>query len=257
VTYSPRVRVAFVGKGGAGKSTIAGTFARVLAATGAPVLALDSDPMPGMARAIGVASVDEGIPDGALQEYSEAGRRRFRLRAGLTASGLVQEYAVVGPDDVRFLQLGKARGATWANAAQHAAFQNLIAGDLSAYNIVGDLPAGTRQPFQGWARYADVIMVVAEPTAASVLSGRRLARLTDMDTAPRVLLVANRVREPADAEQVARRTGLPLLGSVPFDGRLGDAARTGRAPVDHDPHGPAVRAVASLVQVLLSESGPP
>lgn len=39
------VRVAFVGKGGAGKSSIAGTFARLLAVTGQPVLALDSDPM--------------------------------------------------------------------------------------------------------------------------------------------------------------------------------------------------------------------
>ena len=43
-----RIRLAFVGKGGAGKSTLAGTFARLLGRAGEPVLALDSDPLPGM-----------------------------------------------------------------------------------------------------------------------------------------------------------------------------------------------------------------
>jgi CO dehydrogenase maturation factor len=79
------VRVAFVGKGGAGKSSIAGTFARLLAATGQPVLALDSDPMPGLAFSVGIANVDAGIPDEAVEDYDDDGRRRYRLRAGWCA----------------------------------------------------------------------------------------------------------------------------------------------------------------------------
>jgi len=251
------VRVAFVGKGGAGKSSIAGTFARVLAATGRPVLALDSDPMPGLAFAIGVANVDAGIPDDAMESYDEGGRRRYRLRAGLSADGVVQEYAVRGPDGVRFLQLGKARGARWNNASAHAAFQRVIDElPVQDWHVVGDLPAGTRQAFQGWSRYATTLVVVVEPTAASILSGRRLARLANMSTAPRVLLVASQVRQPADAQDVAARTGLPLVGSVPFDPLLRDAARAGRAPVDADPDAPAVQAVASLVRNLLAEGEP-
>lgn len=246
------MRVAFVGKGGAGKSSIAGTFARALASAGERVLALDSDPMPGLALALGLPSVDAGIPDEAVQEYDGGGRRRYRLRDGLTASDTVEKYAARGPDGVRFLQLGKAAGARWDNARQHAAFQQVIDGlPTDGWSVVGDLPAGTRQPFAGWARYAGTVLVVAEPTPASLLSGRRLTGLARMASAPRVLVVANKVREPSDAELVARRTGLGLLGFVPWDPVLGDAARAGAAPTDFAPHAPAVRAVASLVQTLL------
>lgn len=251
------VRVAFVGKGGAGKSSIAGTFARVLAASGRSVLALDSDPMPGLAQTVGVPNVDAGIPAEAVQTDD---RRQYRLRTGLTAEAMVQQHAVRGPDGVRFLQLGKARGARWDNGPQHAAFQIVLDGLDDGrvgcgWDVVGDLPAGTRQPFQGWGRFATVILVVVEPTAASILSGRRLAGLARMSSAPTVLVVASQVRQPTDAALVAARTGLPLLGSVPFDPRLGASARAGSAPIDHDPTSPGVRAIASLVHIFLSEGG--
>ncbi len=42
-----------VGKGGAGKSVIAGTIARLAARDGARVLALDSDPLPGLSLSLG------------------------------------------------------------------------------------------------------------------------------------------------------------------------------------------------------------
>ncbi len=61
------MRVAFVGKGGAGKSALSGTFARVLARRGDRVLALDSDPMPGMAFSLGVPASDAGLPDDVVE----------------------------------------------------------------------------------------------------------------------------------------------------------------------------------------------
>jgi CO dehydrogenase maturation factor len=247
------VRVAFVGKGGAGKSSVAGTVARLLARAGEQVLALDSDPMPGMALAVGVPDVDAGIPDEAVEEHEVDGRRRYRLRPGLTADEVVEQYAVHAPDGLRFLQLGKARGPRWENSRPHAAFQHVLDGLGDGRTVVGDLPAGTRQAFQGWGRYARTVVVVAEPTAASVLSARRLSRLAQMRTAPRVVVVASRTREPGDGELVAARTGLPLLGTVPFDPALQEAARAGLAPVDHAPDAPAVRAVASLVDRLREE----
>jgi CO dehydrogenase maturation factor len=250
------MRVAFVGKGGAGKSSIAGTFARLLAATGERVLALDSDPMPGLAFALGVEQTDAGLPDEAVEEYEEDGRRRFRVAGGLSGTDAVEKYAVRGPNGVRFLQLGKARGPRWNNTPQHFGFQRILDDVPQAgWSIVGDLPAGTRQPFFGWGRYASTFLVVAEPTPASLLTGRRLARLAAMKTGPQVLVVANKVREPGDAQEVARRTGLPLLGAVPFDPALADADRRGKAVLDHDPGGPTASAVRSLVSALATVPG--
>jgi CO dehydrogenase maturation factor len=251
------MRVAFVGKGGAGKSSLAGTFARVLAERGHKVLALDSDPMPGMAFSLGVPQTDAGLPDDAVEEYDEDGRRRYRLRPGLSGTSAVEQYAAAGPGGVRFLQLGKARGPRWNNTRQHFGFQRVL-DDLpgSDWSVVGDLPGGTRQPFMTWGRYAQTFLVVVEPTPASVLTGRRLARLTATDAAPRVLAVANKVRRPEDVEHVAARTGLPVVGAVPYDPGLAEADRHGAAVLDHGPDGPTAMAVRSLVDALLSDREP-
>ena len=246
------MRVAFVGKGGAGKSSLAGTFARVLGSRGRTVLALDSDPMPGMAFSLGIPLSDAGLPDDAAEEFADEGRRRYRLRAGLTGTAAVEQYAALAPDGVRFLQLGKARGPRWSNTRQHFAFQGVL-DDLPAdgWDVVGDLPAGTRQPFMTWGRYAQTFVVVVEPTSASVLTGRRLARLTSTESTPTVVAVVNKVRHPDDAQEVGERTGLPVLGAVPFDAGVPEADRLGRAVVDHEPDGPTVAAVRSLVDALL------
>jgi CO dehydrogenase maturation factor len=248
------MRVAFVGKGGAGKSSLAGTFARALADRGDRVLALDSDPMPGLAFSLGVAQSDAGLPADVVEEHTDAdGRRRYRLRAGLTGPAVVEQYAVRAPNGVLFLQLGKARGPRWNNTRAHFAFQRVL-DDLpgEGWSVVGDLPGGTRQPFMTWGRYAETFLVVVEPTPASLLTGRRLARLSTGSTAPRVLAVANKVHGPDDAERVAAGTGLRLAGAVPYDPEMGESARRGRAALDHDPDGVTATAVRSLVDALRS-----
>ncbi|MCA1720972.1 MAG: hypothetical protein LC779_07715, partial [Actinobacteria bacterium] len=190
-------------------------------------------------------------------EYDDGGRRRYRLRQGLDGAGAIAQYAVRSPDGVHLLQLGKARGPTWSNTRQHFGFQSVI-DDLPGgdWSIVGDLPGGTKQPFFTWGRYADTFLVVVEPTPASLLTGRRLARLAATSRAPRVLIIANKVRSSDDAQRVAQRTGLPLLGAVPFDPEVGVADRLGRSVLDHEPDGMAVTAVRSLVGALQDETEP-
>ena len=43
------MKIATVGKGGSGKTTVAGTLARILAGEGCKVLAIDGDPNPNLA----------------------------------------------------------------------------------------------------------------------------------------------------------------------------------------------------------------
>ncbi len=248
------MRVAFVGKGGAGKSSIAGVFARLLARDGTPVLALDSDPMPGLAYSLGVPNRDAGIPSEAVEEFEEEGRKRYRLRTGLDATTAVERYATVSPDGVLFVQLGKARGVKGENWRSHQAYQLIVDGlPADEWSVVGDLPGGTRQPFFGWGRYAKIVLVVTEPTPASLLSARRLARLALHPAAPSVLAVANKTRSDSDVDLVARRTGLRVVGNVPYDEAQGRADRSGMALLDLDPATAMVSAVASLVSSLSAE----
>lgn len=250
------MRVAFVGKGGAGKSAIAGTFVRLLARTGAPVLAVDSDPMPGLAFSVGLDRTDAGIPDDAVVERAEGEEGpRFRLRPGLSTAEAIERYAAHGPDGVRFLQFGKMRGRPGDLIRSQMAFFQIRAGLAdSGWNVVGDLPGGTRQPFFGWGDFAETILVVVEPTVKSLRSGRRLAKLGEnQEVRQRIVAVASKARADDDAEWVARGTGLEVIATVPWDEQLAASERRGRAPVDDAPDCPAVQAVGSLLERLVNE----
>lgn len=250
------MRVAFVGKGGVGKSAIAGTFCRALARQGLPVLALDSDPLPGLAFSLGLPIDDAPIPEEAIEERAEGETGpRFRLRTGLSAADAIERYAAVAPDGVRFLQFGKHRGQTQAMFRSQWVFRQ-ITRELpeDRWNVVGDLPGGTRQPFLGWGDYARTVLVVVEPTAKSFLTARRLANLAKVEGRERrVVAVANKVREEGDVDTVARRSGLEVVGAIPWDEALAEAEQQRAAPIDMAPDSAAVRAVESLVHQLSEE----
>ncbi len=247
------MRVAFIGKGGAGKSAIVGIFARLLARRGEPVLVIDSDPMPGLAQSLGMPTTDAGIPDDATVERAEDEEGpRFKLRPGLSASDAIERYAAVGPDGLRLLQFGKLREHVGAlMRSQHAFHQIREELPPDRWHLVGDLPGGTRQPFFGWTRFASVVLVVVEPSEKGMLSGRRLARLGEGEESPdKILAVVNKARRQDDAARVEAGTGLQVVATIPWDDQLADSERRGCAPVDATPEAPAVQAVASLVDQL-------
>jgi CO dehydrogenase maturation factor len=254
---SPALRIAFVGKGGVGKSTVAGTLARVLGQRGHEVLALDSDPMPGLALSLGIDASDAGIPDEAVVEQA-AGTPgpQYLLRPDLTADEAVARYAQPAPDGVRFLQFGKLRDGVGPFARSQHAFRQVVQHlPPDRWSVIGDLPGGTRQPFLGWSDFARTVVVVVEPTAASLLTGRRLARLGQRADRPDVVAVVNKARDAHAASSVSSRTGLVVAAVIPADPEAEEAERRGSAPVDGAPGSALVRAVGLLAD-RLTEGGP-
>jgi len=254
------LRVAFVGKGGVGKSAVAGTFARALARRGDPVLAIDSDPMPGLAFSLGVDVSDAGIPDDAVREREKGeDGPRFRLRDGLSAADAVERYSVPAPDGVRFLQFAKLRGHLGATMKSQFAFRQILE-ELphDRWALVGDLPGGMRQPFFGWGDYASTIFVVVEPTVKSMRAGRRLSRLALIEDPPaEIVVVANKVREDGDVARGEAATGLPVVASVPWDEAFASAEQAGLAPIDAAPTSAAVQAVEAFVDEMVARAGEP
>ena len=97
------MRIAVAGKGGAGKTTIAATLARLLARDGYCVTAIDDDPNPNLAVALGVPPGERErlrrVPRDVLVEQRAAdGTPTLALRQPFAE--VVKEYGVCGPDDV-------------------------------------------------------------------------------------------------------------------------------------------------------------
>lgn len=244
----PTVRVAFAGKGGSGKSVIAGTAARLLARRGQPVLALDVDTLPGLSFSIGAGrGQDAGLPKDLAEKREGQG---WVLREEVSAEELVDRHASDAPDGIRFLQLGKLPG--WVSPGSVVAFRHVVRGfRRPGWSIVGDLAAGTRQAFSGWAAFATRIALVVEPTAASRLTATRLRAMSEAAPEATLGLVLNKVREAGSAEELAAGIDLPVWAQVPYDDRVARAEREGRALVDGSDEGPALTAIAGLVERLL------
>lgn len=248
------LRLAVVGKGGAGKSVVSGTLARLLARRGHRVLALDSDTLPGLSFSLG-ADVPDEAPLNAAAERNEKGR--WKLVKGVGPARAVQRFATDAPDGVRLLQIGKTdRRGLAPNRASHNAFYQVIhrldeVRSLEHWTILGDLPAGPRQAAFDWAPYARHFLLVVEPTWQSMMTARRIARITRaMRAGVQLSLVVNKAAEPDDATRVADFLGVPLLATVPVDEDVKLAERSGSALLDVAPQSRAVAAIERLADAL-------
>lgn len=240
------MRLALVGKGGSGKSVIAGTIARLLARKRRPVLALDIDTLPGLAFSIGLGPTpDSGLPEDLAERREGSG---WVLRAEISAETLVDRYALPAPDGIRFLQLGKLPGHVRPGSV--VAFRHVVESfRKDGWSTIGDLAAGTRQGFGGWAGFASLIGIVLEPTHAAVVSARRLSRLAETVPGAKLGIILNKVTG-REAQRPWESLDLPLWATLPFDADVAAAERLGVAPVDHAPDSAAVAAIAELLPFL-------
>jgi len=245
------MRVCIVGKGGAGKSMVAGTMARLVAQRGDRVLAFDADPMPsGMARSLGTQDTPEPLLADAV-ERRDGGP--WRLKRGIGPVTAVRRYAREAPDGVLMLQLGKI------TLEDHPAFLAATQGfwqlvhrlpevsTFDGWSFIGDTPAGPRQIAADFHPYAEAYVVIVEPTWQSVLTARRAARLGRMREA-RILPVANKVHTDADRETIEQRLGEPVVATIPFDDDVKESDRLGLALVDHAPEARGVRAIEEIIE---------
>lgn len=241
------------GKGGAGKSVLSGTLARVLARRGHPVLAIDSDPMPGMVHSLGA---DEPDVPRLMSAVEKPEKGPWRLRAGVGPMTVVRRHTSPAPDGIRLMQLGKAdKDGLKAVQGSVNAYLEIVrrlheATPLHEWAIVGDLPAGPRHLAAGFSPYAGVYVVVVEPTSQSALTGRRCARLARGPLGADVIFVASKIADAEQRSRVERLLGERVDFEIPADEAVKDAERHHVAMIDAAPDSPVVRAVERLADTI-------
>ena len=118
--------------------------------------------------------------------------------------------------------------------------------------VVFDMEAGVGTLLRLAPGQADLVLVVAEPSAKSIEVARRAAEIAAERAA--VIVVANRVRDEADLERIRAALGDHELVVVPEEPAIARADQDGTAPIDVDPDAPGVRALRDLADRLATRA---
>jgi len=248
------LRLAVIGKGGAGKTVISSTLSRLLARQGRKVFACDLDVNPGLAISLGLPPAEAGLPPAAIEKHPGS-IYQWQLTGDMTPIQVVERFAAVAPDGVRFLGLGKigpaseGGGATKEAAKQSvAALVHLLLGiGEPDWDVIADLEAGPTTPFERYHAFSEDVVVVVGPAWRSAMTARRLLPMVEDR---RSIIVSNRFRDEPD------HPGLAAAFRIPFDPELAEVERQGLAPLDACPDSPAIVALSRLAALFMNQEVP-
>lgn len=237
------MKIAMVGKGGSGKTTISGTLARVLAEDGAKILAVDGDPNPNLALTLGITREDADqityIPPSIMTIVEEAGVKTLQMT--LSEDQLIEKYAAKAPGDVDLIVMGKpADGSAGSGCmcASHRAVRGVIT-EMSGYGdyTITDMEAGLEHLKRGTVKNVDIMLIVAEAYYRSLEAAARTYSLAKELEVPHIYVIANKVKNDSDnaaIEEFCHTHDMPIIGTVPDDENFMEAERQCKAPIDYN-----------------------
>jgi len=239
------MKIVVAGKGGAGKTTVSGTIARALARAGNPVLALDADANPMLGVSLGVGFEKTDMLN-SVRQALDAGDVEHQP----TVEGMVENFGTDAPDGVRLVVASRIDNDSPGCQCCGVSPDQILRELEHEYRIViCDLEAGIGTLTRMAPGNADVIVVVANPTAKALEVARRAVELAD-DLAE-VVVLANRVRDEEDMKAIKAVLGEEReLIVIPEDPVIAAADRDGTAPIDLDPDSPGVAAIIKLADRL-------
>jgi CO dehydrogenase maturation factor len=250
------VKIAFVGKGGSGKTTLSSLFVAYLAGAGQPVLAIDADINQHLAVALGATEEEAlawptlGDNMALIKDYLRGANPRIPDAASMIkttppgrGSRLVRPFEDNPVFDACFRQLGGVRlgvtgqfdeddlGVKCYHSKVGAAellLNHMV--DVEGEYVVMDMTAGADAFASGLFTRFDVTFLVCEPTVRSVGVYRQYADYA-RDFGVRLVVVGNKVTDADDVEFLQEQVGGALLGWMSASRHVRAAERGAARPI--------------------------
>jgi CO dehydrogenase maturation factor len=232
------MKLAIVGKGGAGKTTVAAALSRRLAGQGRSVVAVDADPDGNLAAALGIPEDRMPEPIADMRELilerteakNEGGGLMFKLNPRV--DDLPDRFSI-DSDRVRLLVLGTVElGGKGCMCPESAVLKALMQHLLLRVSddVILDMEAGLEHMGRASATGVDALIAVVEPGMRSVQTAARVQRLAADIGIRRMFVVPNKVREPRELEVLnGKLSGQVVLGALPYSAELARADLEGRS----------------------------
>lgn len=247
MTYS----IGMAGKGGTGKTTLAGLLIKYLVKKGkTPVLAVDADANANLNEVLGL-EVEETL--GEAREEMKKG-----VAMGMTKNVFMEmklEQAVVESKNFDLVVMGRPEGAGCYCAANTLLTQyldRLI--DNYAYVVI-DNEAGMEHISRLTTNNIDLLIIVSDASKRGIHSAARILELTNelglkID---RKVFVVNQVKEGLreNIEKIVHEYPLDLVGIIPEDVQVHDFDLSGRPTIELDEASKALQASFEIFDKII------
>jgi CO dehydrogenase maturation factor len=237
------MKIAIVGKGGTGKTTISACLARLLGRDGYRVIAVDADPSLNLSIALGVPP-EEAAKKPILFDEEEFIKSRTQLSNGLyvmnpKVDDVIEKFGVKAPDNVILIRFGEVKKAGSRclcpeYAFLRALFSHLVLGRKDT--VIFDMIAGLEHMSRGTLRGIDLMLCMEKFAKELNIKG--------------FSIIANKVRNSRDMELISGIMKKQPIISIPYDEAVIEADKIGVSLLDYSPNSNAVKAISKLKEII-------
>ncbi len=239
------MKVAISGKGGVGKTTLAGVMARILGERGHKVLAIDADPDSNLGSAIGFTPDEVGRvqPLAGMEDFIEerTGAKKgqygtfFKLNPKVDD---IPEKFAIEKDGVKLVVLGSIlQGGGGCFCAENVILRSFLSHVLIERDeyVIVDMEAGLEHLGRGTTEYMDALIIVVEPGQRSFQTAHQVKKLAADLGIRNVFIVGNKVTGDEDVTLMKQNLAeFPLLGFIGHNVKIMEADKKGLSPYDID-----------------------
>jgi CO dehydrogenase maturation factor len=259
--------IALAGKGGVGKTTVAGMIIKYLAQnkTG-PILAIDADPSSNLNMVLGleldwtVGDIREDMLAQVKQSLLGSGAAMGALPGGISKHDYLDHQirsSLAEGQAFDLIAMGRGEGTGCYCAVNHNLREVIDSISKNYRYVVIDNEAGMEHLSRRTTRDVQHLIVVSDPTQRGLKAASRIAAFrNELDIAiENAHLVINRL--PGDIPSALKayiqdNLDIPLLGIIPADATLMDFEFSGRPLVELGDESPVYQSVVHMMDQILS-----
>jgi CO dehydrogenase maturation factor len=257
--------IALAGKGGVGKTTIAGMVIKYLAqARDGAILAIDADPSSNLNMVLGldlewtVGDIREDMLAQVKGSLASGGAAMGALPGGISKREYLDyqiRSSVAEGSRFDLIAMGRSEGPGCYCAVNHNLREVVDAISKNYRYVVIDNEAGMEHLSRRTTRDVQHLLIVSDPSQRGLVAAGRIAgfcKELDIDI-ENAYLILNRLpgEIPPALEEQIERMDIPLLGVIPADLELTEFEFSGRPLVALGDDSPVYRAVAAMIAQIL------
>ncbi len=258
-----RVKIAVSGKGGVGKTLVAGGLACSFAEK-LTTIAIDADPSPNLALTLGLSPTEARriVPISEnkrlIDSKTDTGFSGV-YKLSFKVDDIVKDFSVETPCGANLIVMGTVKamdsGCTCgANAVVRNLLRHLIVERDEV--VLVDMEAGVEHLGRGTAKSVDIMLIIADSSIKSLEIARRIHELATHAGIQKAFLVGNKVADEMQKnviEDFAEKNRLRILDLVPFDKNVLKAEMQGETPLKN-PDSSSIRRIKKIGALLTAQA---